>query len=530
VLAQAVVPSTSAYTWDAVRNGALNAQVSTRINGVDYADKGHSLLGMHANSGVTFDLAKIRAANGFAHIRLRAMIGFGAAESAAKSLADLTVLLDGQVVFQKLGMRKSDSATIDVPIPVEIHTLSLIATDGGDGIGSDLLFLGDPRLSSEEDSSSSTKTDEAKQQQLRATIARFEKALRALGDSSKVYAVINTEAPQPMRVQRRGNPEEETTEVWPGTFAWARHAPAVFGDNSMGEGERRHAMAEWIVHPDNPLTARVVVNRVWHHLFGQGIVNTPSDFGTGGGRPSHPELLDWLANELIRNGWSLKHIQRLILNSATYRQSSRASNPLAARVDTQNRLLWRQSSRRLDAESLHDAVLFVSGKLNLEMGGPGFKDFKYTEAYAPIYEYITPDEPALWRRSIYRFIVRTTPHRFLTTLDCPDPANFTPVRNRTTTALQALTLSNNDFMLRQAGYLSQRVVADSSGHGGYVESKDGRGDMVQVEAWVKRAFQLCFQREPDAAELLGATDVCKEHGLFALCRILLNANEFVYID
>jgi hypothetical protein len=177
-------------------------------------------------------------------------------------------------------------------------------------------------------------------------------------------------------------------------------------------------------------------------------------------------------------------------------------------------LLWRQNTRRLDAESLRDAVLSVSGKLNRERGGPGFRDFKYTEAYAPIYEYITPDSPELWKRSVYRFVVRTTPHQFMSTLDCPDPANLTPARVTTTTALQALALSNNEFMLRQAEYLSSRLQNEST------------DPSVQVA----RAFQLTFQREPTEPERNAAHQLVERQGLFTLCRSLLNANEFVYVD
>ncbi|MBL9133474.1 MAG: DUF1553 domain-containing protein, partial [Verrucomicrobiaceae bacterium] len=211
----------------------------------------------------------------------------------------------------------------------------------------------------------------------------------------------------------------------------------------------------------------------------------------------------------ITHGWSLKHVHKLIVMSKAYRRTSfptrsPRTNELenSFYVDSSNRLLWRQNPRRLDAETLRDTVLAVSGKLNLARGGPGYRDFNYTEAYAPIYDYITPDKPELWRRSIYRFIVRTTPHQFMTTLDCPDPANFTPARAQTTTALQALTLSNNEFMLQQARHLAERAKTP------------------------ERAFQLCFQRDPTPDELAAA----KQIDLFSLCRMLLNANEFVYVD
>ena len=156
-----------------------------------------------------------------------------------------------------------------------------------------------------------------------------------------------------------------------------------------------------------------------------------------------------------------------------------------------------------------------SSMLNLKAGGPGFQDFKYTEAYAPIYQYITPDTPELWRRSIYRFVVRTTPHEFLTTLDCPDPANFTPKRLTTTTPLQALTLSNNPFMLKQAGYFAERL-----------EREAGKAPAKQV----RLGFALAFGRPPSEEEQRAAETTIKKQGLFALCHVLLNANEFVYID
>jgi len=149
------------------------------------------------------------------------------------------------------------------------------------------------------------------------------------------------------------------------------------------------------------------------------------------------------------------------------------------------------------------------------MGGPGFRDFDYTEAYAPIYRYITADRPELWRRSIYRFVVRTTPQQFLTTLDCPNPANLTPVRVTTTTALQALALLNNEFMLKQAGYFAERV-----------ETEAGKDPQAQI----RRAFELAFLRGATDAELASAEKYRAGHGFAALCRLLLNANEFVYLD
>jgi hypothetical protein len=301
-------------------------------------------------------------------------------------------------------------------------------------------------------------------------------------------------------------------EVTPGGLTCAGASDHDFGNHTTPEGERRRRLAEWIIGTDNPLTARVLVNRLWHHHFGRGLVDTPSDFGNGGGKPSHPELLDWLAREFMKSGWSVKHMHRLILTSSTFRRSSLRDSESP---DTSNTLLARMHPRRLDAESLRDAVLAVSGCLNPAMGGPGYQDFEYQEAYAPIYRHVTADKPALWKRSIYRFIVRTTPQRFMSTLDCPDPANLTPARLTTTTALQSLALMNNAFMLQQSRHFADRVQREAG---------------AETKAQVMRAFELAFQRAPDSEELESAAKLLEQQGLPALCRLLFNANEFVHLD
>jgi hypothetical protein len=494
----APIPATSGHFWDTIANRPLNAQRTTKLGDIDYAAKGHSMLAMHANSGITFDLAKLREQNGRKAMRLTGLIGFGADKAAAASKADFTVLVDAEMKFQRLKLRKDETAVLDLEVSANAQTVTLIATDGGDGIGNDLLFIGDAKLIPSVAETRLTEADAAALKELRVIATKLETDIKTLPEPAKIYAIVSSENPPVIKVQRRGNPEDEAQEVTPGSFSWVKHAPAAFGDHTTPESQRRLALAHWITHPKNPLTARVIVNRLWHHHFGQGLVTTPSDFGLGGDAPSHPELLDFLANELITQGWSLKHIHKLIVMSRTYRQRSVGSLP----SDGSNRLLWRQNPRRLDAETLRDTVLAISGKLNPQRGGPGYRDFDYNEAYAPIYNYITADKPELWRRSIYRFIVRTTPHQFMTTLDCPDPANFTPARAQTTTALQALALSNNEFMLQQARYLAERAKTP------------------------ERAFQLCFQRAPTPEELTAA----KLLDLFSLCRMLMNSNEFVYVD
>ncbi len=498
------VPPTSGDAWDLIRNGPINAQASTKLNDIDYTNPGHSILGLHANSGITFDLSALQNDESASGFIFTGVVGFGSGSGGAGTYADVSIFVDQSLTFQRLRMRKEESERFVIPLPAGTKTLTLVATDGGDGIGHDLLFLGDATIRPIPSETEQTQTVKDRLTQWTEELKQIEKTIAELPAPAKVFAV-NSETPPEIRVLRRGNPEDPLQPVSPGALKCVSHATAHLLDSSLSEGERRRHLAEWITHPDNPLTRRVLVNRLWHHHFGQGIVNTPSDFGYGGDRPSHPELLDWLANEVIRSHWSLKQLHKTIMMSATYRQSSTIV-PERANIDGGNRFLWRQNSRRLDAESLRDAVLFVAGNLNLEMGGPGYRDFKYTEAYAPIYEYVTPDHPELWKRSVYRFVVRTTPHQFMATLDCPDPANLTPARVTTTTAMQALALSNNEFMLQQAEHLASRAKT------------------------VNTAFQLVFQREPTEAELKVAQSLAEKQGLFAVCRALLNANEFVTID
>ncbi len=341
----------------------------------------------------------------------------------------------------------------------------------------------------------------------------------ALPVLEKIYAV-NAETPATVHILLRGDPEQPGEEVHPGTISCVP-LPASFGTSEFTDAQRRTALADWITSPKNPLTARVIVNRIWHHHFGVGLVDTPSDFGLGGSLPSHPELLDWLAIQLHKNNWSMKSIHRLICLSATWQQASTSDTASLnverspQNLDAGNRLLWRQNSRRLDAESLRDAVLAVSGKLNVEMFGPGYRDFDYKEEYAPVYTYITADEPSLWRRSIYRFVVRTSPDPFLTTLDCPNAANLSPTRNVTTTALQSLAMLNNEFMLKQSGYFAARLAAQPDSN---------------TASHVTMAFQSAFGRKPTAEELNASIAFVDSKGLTEFCRALFNANEFVYID
>ncbi|MEX0938414.1 MAG: PSD1 and planctomycete cytochrome C domain-containing protein [Pirellulales bacterium] len=279
------------------------------------------------------------------------------------------------------------------------------------------------------------------------------------------------------------------------------------------EQERRVALARWIVDPANPLTARVMVNRIWHCHFGHGIVDTPSDFGANGARPSHPELLDWLAVEFIRSGWSVKHMHRLIMRAAAYRQSS-APRDEALAIDADSRLLWRFPPRRLEAEPIRDSVLQVTGMLRTEMGGPGYSVFQPNENYVRVYVPKVFYGPAEWRRMIYMTKVRMEQDAVFGAFDCPDAGQVAPERNRSTTPLQALNLFNSDFVLQQADLLAQRLRRDAP--------DDPPGQ-------VRRAFQLLVARVPEPEEVGAAISVIDKHGLPAFCRAVLNTSEFLFI-
>jgi hypothetical protein len=451
------------------------------------------------------------------------MVGFGASKQVASSLSDFSVFVGSEQKFQRLKMRKDESARIDLSIPADALTLTLIATDGGDGIGSDLLFLGDAKLALDIESQPLSAADKARVNALQAEEKQLSSKLNAKVSTNKVYAVI-ADPPPAIQILKRGDPESPGEEsIPPGTLSLLRDLKPDLGTLDSIEGDRRKALAAWMTDARNSLTRRVIVNRLWHWHFGQGIVNTPSDFGLGGGKPSHPELLDYLAEELLKSGWSLKHMHKLIVMSEAYRRTSFPTRSSKANelenssyIDSNNRLLWRQNPRRIEAEATRDFVLAISGKLNLQQtGGPGFTDFTYTEGYAPVYQHITADTPELWRRSIYRFVVRSTPQKFLTTLDCPDPANLTPARLTTTTALQSLALFNNDFILRQSRYFAERLQNEAG---------------ADVSKQIHLAYALAFSREPTTEEQHLGTQFIQTSGLFAFCRSLFNANEFVYVD
>ena len=312
----------------------------------------------------------------------------------------------------------------------------------------------------------------------------------------------------------------------------ATHPPNRPGYATSG---RRRALAEAIASPDNPLTARVMVNRIWGWHFGRGIVYTPGNFGKMGTLPSHPELLDWLATEFVRQGWSVKQMQRLIMNSQTYKMDSAFYRPEDLEKDPTDVYLWRFPARRMEAEILRDTVLDASGNLNLQAGGPAFFPSIPVSVRAdqPRGTWdLTKEGPDTWRRSVYAYVKRGLKYPMFEVYDLPD-LNITCERRAVSTVpTQALTMLNNEFVLMQAGAFAQRVAKLAG---------DEPGQQV------KTMYQIALSREPSQRELESNTAFLKKQreqaisaggansrqaslsALTDLAHVTLNLNEFVYI-
>lgn len=365
-------------------------------------------------------------------------------------------------------------------------------------------------------------------------LAALEAEKQSLQKPRMVFAGTFREPDQTF-VLRRGDPEQRVSEVQPAIPAvftqlptlpsgqvhnsqTHSHRPADTSDSQLTvsqatpEQQRRIRLADWIASPANPLTARVIVNRVWQGHFGRGIVETPSDFGLNGIPPVHPELLDWLAGELIRSGWSLKHLHRLIMTSETYQQSAVAS-PDAVHLDRDNQLLSRFTSRRLEAEAMRDCILAVTGELNREMGGPGFSLFGSRgglDGFPPREEF----SPQELRRMIYAHKVRMEPVPVFGAFDCPDAGQSMPRRSRSTTAIQALNLFNSPFLAQRAESFAARLQRECG---------------EDPAACIREAWRLTCGRTPTPEESSRAQTTVQQHGLVVLCRVLLNSSEFLFL-
>ncbi len=315
--------------------------------------------------------------------------------------------------------------------------------------------------------------------------------------------------PAVTRVLHRGSPENPRDEVAPAGFDILQ---GDLGLNSKTPGpKRRLQFAEWLTKPEHPLTARVIVNRIWHHVFGAGIVPTSSDFGLAGALPTHPELLDWLASEFVQPSaaegkpWSMKQMIRTLVMTEAFRRASQPSEA-ALQVDAGSTLLWRYSPRRVEAEVIRDGILQASGKLDRKIGGPSYRIHNVKKTYAQ-WEVVNNHGPETWRRMLYQERYRRVDDRMFTAFDFPDCGQVRAKRPVSTTPLQALNLMNSDFVIEQAKIIAERAHA---------EAGDGR---------VNRVFELLLGRSPDDDELAA----CGEVDLQLVCRSLINSNEFAFL-
>jgi hypothetical protein len=345
-----------------------------------------------------------------------------------------------------------------------------------------------------------------------------------------------TATPPPLHLLKNGESDKPMQVVTPGTLTFAPVLQAMFAPPSAKAKTttRRRQLAEWIASPLNPLTARIAVNRIWQHHFGDGLVRSPNNFGYKGELPTHPDLLDWLANELIESGWSTKHIHRLILTSRTWQQSS--LHPEAAKyseLDSTNRLWWHANRRRLDAESLRDSLLAVSGEIDLRVGGEGFKPTISAEALEGFsrreaaYQASPPNDQR--RRSLYSFVSRSLMPPMMTTFDQCETTLPCAQRDVTTVPAQALVMLNNEFVHARSQALARRAAnaADNPAHQIQTVWKFTLGRLPTD--W---ELQLSAQHMKTQAENLQAANMANvQHlALSSLCHVLLNSNEFLYID
>jgi len=362
--------------------------------------------------------------------------------------------------------------------------------------------------------------DKVKHAELSKAIAALEKQRPAALPQAMTVVEAGAKAPDSYFLHR-GNISQKGSKVSPGVLSVATEGEWKFPAPPEGAhtAYRRRGFADWLTSPDNPLTPRVAVNRIWMHHFGEGIVRTPSNFGRTGEKPTHPELLDWLATEFVAKGWSMKAMHRLIMNSRAYQQ---ASEDIEANVklDPDNRMLWRMPRRRVEAEAIRDSILAVSGTLNTKAGGPGVFPYIDPALFQSSSKRTWPGRPDTdtdtWRRSVYVFSKRSIPLPMLDIFDKPDSVAACGRRNRSTIAPQALILMNNSFVRLQARMFAERLQKDAA---------------HDAAAQVRRAFELALSRKPSQSEEERALSFIRNDslGLVDLCQALFNLNEFVYM-
>lgn len=359
-----------------------------------------------------------------------------------------------------------------------------------------------------------TVEDAKRRAELLGAVNKARNAVNAVPPLPQVWAGRFEQPKSVTRLSLGGDPERSEAEIKPGSLSALAKVTAGFElPVDAPEAERRLALARWLVQPDNPLTPRVLANRLWHYHFGVGLVDTPSDFGKLGSEPTHPELLDWLARRVLEHGWRLKPVHREIMLSRTYRQSG-AWREDAAKVDASTRLLWRFPPRRLSAEEIRDTLLSVAGVLDRRMGGPGFQLYRYLQDNVATYLPLDRHGPETYRRAVYHHNARASVVDLLTDYDLPDCAFAAPRRASTVSPLQALTLWNHSFTFDLADRWSDRLRTEAG--------------LENSNRQIENAFGQAFHRPPTDTELAASLELVRQRGLPALCRALLNANEMIY--
>ena len=362
---------------------------------------------------------------------------------------------------------------------------------------------------------------EAESQRLAAIasdLARLKREIAAIPPHPTAWIGkrVAADAAGPFHLFIGGNSQKKGSPVSPASPSTLSEVlPGYELPMDSDEAQRRSELAHWMTSPENPLTLRVLANRLWHYHFGVGIVDTPNDFGYMGGRPTHPKLLDFLALQIRENGWRIKDLHRMIMSSRAYRQSS-AHRLAAAEIDGDSRLLWRFPPRRLSAEEIRDTVLATAGQLDLTMGGPGFRLYRYLQDNVSTYEPLDQHGPETYRRAVYHQNARASVVDLMTDYDQPDCAFSAPKRAQTTTPLQALTMLNHAFTIDMADALARRI--------------EGEVPEAGSQKKIREAYRMVLLREPSDEEIREAANLVESHGLRALSRALLNASELIYLD
>ena len=316
----------------------------------------------------------------------------------------------------------------------------------------------------------------------------------------------------------RGDPDSKAYPTKPGFLSVITNGnpPTELPPPDGRTSGRRLALAEWLTSRDNPLPARVMVNRIWQHHFGKGIVPTLDNFGKMGEQPTNPELLDWLAVEFMNKGWSIKQMHRLIMTSEAYQMASEYNDAAGAKVDPEDTYLWRYRIQRLEGEIVRDNIMSVAGSIDLTMGGPAIFPHVEEESLKALFRGIWrnhDDGPEVWRRSVYIYQKRALPFPMLQVFDLPDQSQSFGARYVSTVPTQALTLLNDDFVIRQAQLFADRIKKEAS---------DDVGKQIDL------AYRLTLTRPPTATEQSLATDMIGSGSLVDFANVMLNLSEFLY--